>query len=308
MRTCVILNPAAGGGSSPKRIRRTVSSIPGAEMRVSPTPDSVGPLALEAVADGFERIVAAGGDGTVSVLASALLESSPGVECGVLPIGTGNDLAQSLGVPTRPDRAAALLRAGRATPIDAIHAAAYGTRAPEGANRESVVGEVRDMHAWNAVVGGFGGRISDRLGPGMKGRWRGLAYLRAAVAELGELRPRRVRLDIDGRVTEQELLMLVIANGRYAGGGIPFAPGAQVDDGWLDVVAIRPAPIGRLAVLVPRLLAGRHMTDSSVEHTRARTVGVEADPGFWFNVDGETWVDGCATFDLRPRALPFIRP
>jgi diacylglycerol kinase (ATP) len=277
-------------------------------MRVSPTPDSVGPLALEAVAEGFERIVAAGGDGTVSVLASALLESNPGVECGMLPIGTGNDLAQSLGVPTRLDRAAALLSGGEATPIDAIHASADGASAPECADRQSEVGKVRELHAWNAVVGGFGGRISDRLSPGMKSLWRGFAYLRAAVAEFGELRPRRVRLDIDGRVTEQELLMLVIANGRYAGGGIPFVPGARVDDGWLDVVAIRTVPIGRLAVLVPRVLAGRHMTDSSVEHTRARTVGVEAEPGFWFNVDGETWVDGSATFDLRPRALPFIRP
>ena len=81
--------------------------------------------------------------------------------------------------------------------------------------------------------------------------------------------------------------MLVIANGRYAGGGIPFA---------------------RLAVLVPRVLAGRHLADPNVEHTRARTVSVEAEPGFWFNVDGETWFSGSATFELRPRALPFIRP
>ncbi len=293
MRTCVILNPVAGGGTSPERIRRTVSSIPGAEVRVSPAPGSVGPLALEAVADGFGRIVAAGGDGTVSALASALLDSEAEVECGLLPIGTGNDLALSLGVPTRPGRAAELLHRGEASPIDAIHASARG---------------VRELHVWNAVVGGFGGRISDRLNPGMKRRWGGLAYLRAAVAELGELRSRSVRLEIDGRRTEQELLMLVIANGRYAGGGIPFAPGARVDDGWLDVVVIRTAPIARLAVLVPRVLAGRHMTDPSVEHIRARTVSVEAEPGFWFNVDGETWTSGSATFDLRPRALPFIRP
>jgi len=59
MRTCVILNPAAGRGWSPERIRRALSSIPGAELRVSPTSDSLRPLALAAVADGFERIVAA---------------------------------------------------------------------------------------------------------------------------------------------------------------------------------------------------------------------------------------------------------
>ena len=295
MRTCVILNPAAGGGCSPERIRESVSSIPGAEIRVSQAPDSVRPLALAAVAEGFERIVAAGGDGTVSVIASALLDSGADVECGLLPIGTGNDLALSLGVPTRPDRAVALLRGGEATPIDAIHAAANAATVP-------------DLHAWNAVVGGFGGRISDRMSPGMKRRWRSLAYVRAAVAELGELRPRRVLLKIDGRRTEQEIRMLVIANGRFAGGGIPFAPGGRVDDGWLDVVVIRAASLARLGVLIPRVLAGRHLADPDVEHTRARSVSVEAEPGFWFNVDGETWTSGSASFELRPRALPFVRP
>ncbi len=295
MRTCVILNPAAGGGCSPERIRESVFSIPGAELRVSPTPDSVRPIALEAVAEGFERIVAAGGDGTVSVLASTLLDSGVDVECGLLPIGTGNDLALSLGVPTQPERAVALLREGEATPIDAIHAAANAASVP-------------DLHAWNAVVGGFGGRIADRLSPGMKRRWRSLAYVRAAVAELGELRPRRVLLEIDGRHIEQEIRMLVIANGCYAGGGIPFAPGGRVDDGWLDVVVIRAASPVRLSVLIPRVLAGRHLTDPDVEHTRARTVSVEAEPGFWFNVDGETWTSGSATFGLRPHALPFVRP
>jgi len=295
MRTCVILNPAAGGGCSPERIREAVSSIPGSEIRVSQAPDSVRPLALEAVAEGFERIVAAGGDGTVSVLASALLDSGADVECGLLPIGTGNDLALSLGVPTHPERAVSLLRGGKATPIDAIHAAANAATVP-------------DLHAWNAVVGGFGGRISDRMSPGMKRRWRSLAYVRAAAAELGELRPRRVLLDIDGRRTEQEIRMLVIANGRYAGGGIPFAPGGRVDDGWLDVVVIRAASLARLGVLIPRVLAGRHLADPDVEHTRARSVSVEAEPGFWFNVDGETWTSGSASFELRPRALPFVRP
>lgn len=102
--------------------------------------------------------------------------------------------------------------------------------------------------------------------------------------------------------------MLVIANGRYAGGGIPFAPGGRVDDGWLDVVVIRAASLARLGVLIPRVLAGRHLADPNVEHTRARTVSVEADPGFWFNVDGETWTSGSASFELQPRALPFVRP
>lgn len=294
MRTCVILNPAAGRGRSCGRARRAASLIPGAEIRVSPAGGCVTQIALDAIADGFQRIVAAGGDGTVSEVASAVLESGADVECGLLPSGTGNDLARSLGIPTSPGVAAQLLQAGRAARIDTIHAGADDTGP--------------DVHVCNAIVGGFGGRISDRLTPGIKRRWRSLAYLRAAVAELGELRPHRVLLEIDGRVSEGDLLMLVIANGRYAGGGIPFSPEGRLDDGWLDIVTIRAMPVLELAALVPRVLAGRHLTCAGVEHVRARSVRVEVDSGFGYNLDGESWRDGNASFEIRPLALPFVRP
>jgi len=294
MRTCVILNPAAGRGARSELARGATSLIPGAELRISLAPGSAAPLAIEALADGFDRIVAAGGDGTVSEIASALLEAEADVECGLLPSGTGNDLARSLGIPVSPVVAAELLSAGRAARIDAIHAVAgdAGT----------------EIHAWNAIVGGFGGRISDRLTPGIRRRWRSFAYLRVAIADLAELRPHRVVLEIDGREKEEDLLMLVIANGRYAGGGIPFSPKGSIDDGWMDVVTIRAMPVLGLAALVPRVLSGRHLTCPGGEHVRARSLKVEADPGFGYNVDGETWLDGDASFEIRPLVLPFVRP
>ncbi len=290
MRTCVILNPAAGGSNAADRVRRALRLLPGAELREIPLAGAAGCMAAAAVEEGFERVVAAGGDGTVSEIASALLSTGETVQCGVVPIGTGNDLALSLGLPVSVHGAVSVLVRGEATPVDAI-------RVADGSS-----------FAWNAVVAGFGGRISDRMSSRMKRRWKRAAYLRAALGELADLRPRPVGLTVDGRSLELDLLMLVLANGSHAGGGIPFAPGAVVDDGWIDVIAIPAVPRWRLPEIVGRVLAGRHLGVPGLLRERGRRIRVDAGPGFWYNIDGETWRDGGARFELVPHALPFIRP
>ena len=301
MRTCVILNPAAGRGGVRDAVRDALAELPDSELRVSPEPRAVSGIVSSAVSDGCRRVVAAGGDGTVSEVATALRALAVDdlqLECGVIPIGTGNDLALSLGIPPDVRGAIRLLRSGSARPVDAIRCARDG----EGPLPST------EWCAWNAIVGGFGGGVSDYLTPDRKRRWRRFAYLRAAVSDLRRLAPHRLRLEIDGRPTELELLMLVIANGSQAGGGIPLAPGAVADDGALEVVGIRPVSSARLAMLVPSVLAGRHLSDPRVFHARCSALRVKADAGFRYNRDGESWGEGDAAFELQPGALPFVRP
>jgi len=301
MRICVILNPAAGRGSAVEQVRDAVDSLPEVELRVSPEPEAVRVLARSAVSEGFRRIVAAGGDGTVSAVATELrarASDSLRLECGVIPVGTGNDLAFALGIPTEVEAAVELLRTGRARPVDAIRCGRSDT------------GPVRfaGSFAWNAIVGGFGGGVSDHLTPARKRRWRRLAYYRAAVSELRRLAPHQLRLVMDGHPVELELLMLVIANGDRTGGGIRLAPGALPDDGALDVVGFRPGPALRTAALAARVMAGRHFADPAVFHARCRELSVEADSSFRYNRDGEDWGGGDARFALDTGALPFVRP
>jgi diacylglycerol kinase (ATP) len=301
MRSCVILNPAAGSGNSVSAVRSSVASLPDAELRECDGSASVGHLVRSAVADGYRRIVAAGGDGTVGAVASAVLAAGGrplGCECGILPIGTGNDLAMALGIPLKLERAIEILRRGSARTIDMIDCSSVGRIGAE---------PVRS-HAWNAIVGGFGGRVSEQLTPAQKRRWRRFAYLRAALSELREVSPHSVRLEIDGTSHDLELLMLVIANGSRAGGGIPLAPEARVDDGALDVVGIRAQKLSALLRIVPRLLAGDHLGAPGVFFARARSVKVESDPGLQYNRDGEAWESGGAEFELHPEALAFVRP
>ncbi|MEJ2482972.1 MAG: diacylglycerol kinase family protein, partial [Gemmatimonadota bacterium] len=225
-----------------------MASIPNAEIHECDGPAAIERRVRAAVADGFQRFIAAGGDGTVSEVAS-VLSGRRGLECGVLPLGTGNDLARALGIAPGLDRALEILRDGSARPIDAILCEADGGIA---SGRERAL-------MWNAVVGGFGGRISDHLTPERKHRWRRRASLRAALSELRDLSSHEVRIELDGEPHELDLLMLVIANGSRVGGGVPLAPEAKVDDGVLDVIGIRTGSGSDLIRLGPRVLSGRHL-------------------------------------------------
>lgn len=250
-------------------------------------------------------MAAAGGDGTVGCVATGLhLAGRDGAGGGVpplavVPIGTGNDFARELGMPRDPLEALAAARdalaAGRRTPVDLIACAS-----------PQLPGEPR--YALNAVVGGLGGKVADALTPALRRRWGRFAYLRAAVPELLRCQARAIVLHVDGRRFEMEALMLAIAGGRFAGGGIPFAPKADPGDGRIDVVVIGRPPLPQLPATVLRVLRGRHREADEVLEVTGRRVAVDAGSDFWMNLDGESWAAGSAAFDIVPHALEVLRP
>lgn len=285
----------SGGGRHAPAVRSLVAGLSGFELRHCDDPAELADMAAEAAREGFDRVVAAGGDGSVAAVASGLLNSGSGARLGVVPIGTGNDFARGLGLPLDVSSAIAGLASGQVVTVDVIRC-----RSPQipGGQRLSV----------NAVVGGLAGRISDTVTPAMSRRWGRFAYLRAGLGELLTGAPTPIDLHIDGQRFSIDCLMLVLANGRFAGGAIPFAPAADPSDGRVDVVAItrmaRPALL-RAAV---RVLRGRHDGTRGLIVRTGRSVRVEAGPSFWFNLDGETWTAGSAHFDVLPRALAVVVP
>lgn len=295
MRTLVILNPSAGGRSGVAALRRRLEERIDGDFTESPEPGAAVGLAREAARSGYGRVVAVGGDGTVREVAEGLYRGGAGPVLGIVPAGTGNDLAHGLGLPADAQHAASIACGAGSRALDLIRALD-----PDGKE------EAR--FATNAAVAGFCGRIAESLLPWLRRRVPRLAYPLAALSQLRDLGPHRLRLEIDGEPVETEAHMVVVANGPCAGGRVPLAPGADPGDGALDLMVIRAVRPTALAALVPLVLAGRHLGHPAVLSRRARSVRVESERPMWINLDGDTWKTGPAAFDVIPAALRVATP
>jgi len=295
MRTLVILNPAAGGRADADILRQRLQSrIEGEYVCTSEAGEAVS-LATEAARSGYDAVVAVGGDGSVREVATGLYLGGGGPRLGIVPVGTGNDLASSLGIPRVIEQAASVAIGERTAALDLVRASRPG-------------GDEDPRFLANAAVAGFGGRIGDSMSPVFRRRLRPIAYPLAALGQIRDLRPYSVRLEVDGEAIDARALMVILANGQYAGGRIRFAPGASTDDGLLDLVIVHAVSPARLAGLIPRVLAGRHAGHPGVSLYRATSVQLQSQTDMWINLDGDTWQPGPATFRVVAAALRVAVP
>jgi diacylglycerol kinase (ATP) len=268
----VAINPSASFGKSrdvgPAVVRRlrglghTVTSLS------EPSFERLRAAAAAAIEQAPDALVVVGGDGMVSLGVNLLAESS--VPLGIIPSGTGNDMARGLGIPVRDTDAA----------IEAlVHALASPPRAIDaGRIRHTDDASGDTITTWFACVlsAGFDAIVNERANrlrhPRGKSR-----YLVALVIELARLRPIRYRLVLDGVETVTDAALIAVGNNQSIGGGMRVTPDAVVDDGRLDVLVV--TPLSRIAFMrvFPRVFAGTHVTDPRVSIRRARHVRIEAD-------------------------------
>jgi len=291
----VVWNPSAG--ASGEELRQKILDRREVELEEPADAPAARKSVIAKINQGATRIVAAGGDGTVHVVANALLDSGAAaqVELGILPCGTGNDLACSLGLfdPVEGDLDAALDRAihGAAEPMDVL--------------RLTSAEETR--HALNAAAGGFAGAVDAAVEREQKRRWGPLAYILGAAEALPELNGYRTRLQVDdGPVKETDAVNIILANGRTIAGGKEVAPPADLRDGRLDLVIVHQAALPDLAAAGARLLAGNWLEHPLVTHQTGRRVRVESDPPMRFNADGELWAEGAVEAEVIAGALRVV--
>lgn len=291
-KTCIILNPSAGSIGDLDELTERLAQLPNTEIHLTNRRGSAARFAKTALRKGRDTIVAAGGDGTLNEVINGIGENLGEARVGLLPLGTGNDFARSIEMPTDLDAAMEVIRAGQTRAIDLVRVTSD---------------EVR--YFVNVSAGGFSGLVNEKLTPEMKQTWGPLAYLRSAAAALPELRAYRTTLALDNTESiTMELYNVVVANGRYVAGGRLIAPDASIDDGLLDVVLIPERPAGELALVVAQIALGTHLSSAAVVHRQAAKLTVNSKPGMWFNVDGELVGNEPATFEIVPRGLRFIVP
>lgn len=291
-RALVLVNPAAGGrraGALWERLRSEAESLAKIDVAMPAGAQASANAVRDAVAAGCDRVVAFGGDGTTHLVAGVLLESGQGsnVTLGVVPAGTGSDLARALAIPRDPQAA--------------LRRALQGPPRPMDAGRCS--GEAASFYFINIASAGIGGMV-DELVNAMPGRGT-TAFLRATLKALRRYRCVRVSVELDGRAWYHgPILLMAVANGTTFGKGMRFAPDAVVDDGLFDVGLVEEVTGLKLLRKLPKVYAGSHLGLKEVRFQRARSVRfTPLEPLPVFDVDGETYPSGPATFTILPGAL-----
>lgn len=290
----VILNPRSGSVADAEKVTAEINAaLPGARIFTAQKSGEATALASRALADGCETLIAAGGDGTLNEVLNGLMSSGAAVPLGLLPLGTGNDFARTLGLPSELTLALEVIRGGNLRPLDVVRVSGGG----------------RERYFLNVAAGGFSGTVSEKLTPELKATWGPLSYLRGMIEALPELTPYDCQLTLDDEApTMLRVLNLVVANAPFVAKGIPIAPEADPGDGWLDVIAIRETSGARLALLAPQVLTGNHLANDDVFHARARRIAIDATPQMPFNTDGELIAESPWTFEVCSHAISMFVP
>lgn len=232
---------------------------------------------------GIDCVVAVGGDGTVSEVAEALAGTK--VPLGLIPAGTGNDIAQALNVPVKPEEALSRVFSNQPQSIDMA-------RLPE-----------RTMLGFAGM--GFDADVADAVNRGKSKHWLGsLAYGVMAVRRLPTFQPSRVTLRVDGRRWQYDAVWMVdICNLPQFGGGMKICPDASPHDGLLDVCVVKEISIGEFLRIFPSVYRGRHVNHPAVAFHQGRQIEVEAEELFLTHVDGDLIGRGPKRIELMPQAL-----
>lgn len=285
MRVKIILNPIAGRGRGGKVKESLLAALreSGIDFEAAFTGQRGAGrlLAKQAVADGFDTIIAAGGDGTVNEVVNGIAGSQAAL--GVLPLGTGNDFAAMMDMPK--------------CPVAGLERIIHGTRLAVDLCR------VNDRFFASSVGAGFDGEVCYTANHKYRHLRGMVVYLLSVFSTILSYEPRRIKLTVDGKEYHGEILLVAVANSRSYGGGMLVAPDAAVDDGLFDIcLADKMSPL-RVTMNLPRFVRGNHLSLPEVTMLRGREIVLESETPIYYQVDGEVLEDTRLVFRLIPGGL-----
>ena len=303
MDTIIIVNPRCGKlrsrGGWPSLESRLRAAIGPFETRLT---ESVGDGAVktrEALYGGAQRVIAVGGDGTLGEVADGFFENGRPItyeaRFGFIMCGTGNDFQKTLGRGKGMDRAIAALKTPREKRID-LGRITYTDHEGNRASRCFL----------NIASFGMSGEVDRRVRKvPLRGLLGGkLSFLLASASALMSFRNKPVRLIIDDQIEIESLVRLVVvANGRYAGGGMLFAPSAEIDDGLFDIVMLEDVSAAQSVRHMGRIYRGAHLGLDHVGHLQGHKLEATSQEEVLVDVDGEPVGRLPATFEILPEAL-----
>jgi diacylglycerol kinase (ATP) len=286
-RALLVVNPASRHGR--EALGKVESQLEGLGVELVPAP-LADPVQMAEIIqrerNGIDRVIVAGGDGTLNTALQWL--AGTGLPLGVLPLGTANNLARTLGIPASLEQACRL--------------------AAHGARRWIDLGWVNGRYFFTTASIGLSVQITEALTYQTKQRWGALAYAVAALRALARSRPFHAEITWSGGRLYTRTVQVVVGNGRYYGSALPVAEDAAIDDARLDLYSLEVRHWWELMVLIPALRRGRHGEKRSVEVLRATEFEIQTRVPLAVNVDGEICSRTPARFRMMPQALEVFAP
>jgi diacylglycerol kinase (ATP) len=283
----LLTNPTSGRGRGGKVRDRALARLRGAglDVRSLQGRDAAEALDLarQCVTDGVDALVVCGGDGMVHLAVQAV--AGTGTPLGIVPAGTGNDVARYFDIPRKdPDAAVDRVVAGRTRTVDLARSG--------------------EQYFVTVLAAGFDAAVNERANrmTWPKGQMR---YNIATLAELRVFEPLPYTLQLDDRQVSLDAMLVAVGNGPSFGGGLRITEGAVLDDGLLDVVIIKPITKPDLVRTYPKLFKGTHIHHPQYEHHLVRSVTVAA-PGIVSYADGERFGPLPLTVECAPGALTVL--
>ena len=294
--TVFLVNPAAANGATGRRWPEIAHQAAGVGLEgdalLSEHRGHLGQLAREAALGGARLLVVVGGDGALNEVANGLagLDEAPAVA--LIPRGTGGDFGRTFGIPNDVSGAARIAIDGETKTID-LGRLTY--RAWDGREAEAVFA--------NVASAGMSGAIAQRANDTSKALGARVSYLWATFAVFAGWSAVETHLVVDGDSRSGRMFDVIVANGKYFGGGMKMCPDATPDDGLFDVVTIGDVTKRDLVMTMPKIYRGTHLPHPKAEALRGRVVTIETDEPVPIELDGEQPGTTPARFEVLPGAL-----
>ena len=271
-RWLFVVNTTAGRGKTGKKIYRLVTCLGDHgfkyDLEITKAPKHAIELTKNYIKEGYRKIVAVGGDGTLNEVVNGILESRKAneIKLGLVPEGGGNDFSKNFRIPSEIEKAVKILENEYTTRVD--------------------VGKIEDFYFINALGMGFDAKVAEYAD---KIRYlNGLPrYFLALLQALLKLKPHKLFLKINGELMDVSTLLVSVGNGLSTGGGFLLTPKAKVNDGKLDICLISDVKFFRLLRLLPTVLTGKHVDEPEVKIIHTDHLEIKSDKKLPIYYDGE---------------------
>src|SRR5690625_499625 len=215
----------------------------------------------------YDLVVAAGGDGTINEVINGIAKKEYRPRLGIIPVGTTNDFARALLIPRDVKKAVDIIVNGQTKQLD--------------------IGKVNEHYFINIAGGGKLTELTYEVPSGLKTMLGQLAYYIKGIEMLPSLRPIKAKIEYDGNVIDEDIMLFLVANTNSVGGFEKLATVAKLNDGSFDLLIMRKTNLAEFIRLATMALRGTHLEDERVIYTNAKHIKVTPDEKMQLNIDGE---------------------